>query len=554
MIRTERELAAVALGLTGKAVTSKDWQLIENSDTVERTVLEETRTAILAGIDPLGEAFCHLRSPRERRAQGAIYTPQTIVNAMISWAALEPEPPARIVDAGSGSGRFTMAAAKAFPAAELIAVEIDPLAALTLRANAVVLGFAKRLTVMQLDYRCLSLPKIDRPTLYIGNPPYVRHHDIAPKWKTWFGEAAASYGFTASKLAGLHIHFFLRTRQLAREGDFGAFITAAEWLDVNYGSLLRAMLADGLGGSALHVIGPKAQPFADVLTTGAITCFRVGRRPDELTIRSVESLDQLAPLSAGRAVPWSEIAAAPRWSVLTRRQPKAPTGYIELGEIFRVHRGQVTGANAVWIAGPHAPTLPVHYLLPAITKARELFAAGDVLTRTDHLRRVVDLPLDLSALTEEERGAVDRFLAWAKRAGAHQSYVATHRGAWWCVGYKEPAPILCTYMARRSPHFVLNTAGARHINIAHGLYPREFMSTADLDRIAAALRSLATVEGGRVYAGGLVKFEPKELERTRLPRLKDIDGYLADFKSLAKKVVPQGTAKGRRESDDRVSK
>ena len=60
---------------------------------------------------------------------------------------------------------------------------------------------------------------------------------------------------------------------------YGAFITAAEWLDVNYGSVLRSMLADGLGATAVHVIDAGARPFADALATGAITCFRVGSRP-----------------------------------------------------------------------------------------------------------------------------------------------------------------------------------------------------------------------------------------------------------------------------------
>jgi hypothetical protein len=41
------------------------------------------------------------------------------------------------------------------------------------------------------------------------------------------------------------------------------FITAAEWLDVNYGAVLRRLLADGLGGTAIHLIDPKAQPFVD---------------------------------------------------------------------------------------------------------------------------------------------------------------------------------------------------------------------------------------------------------------------------------------------------
>jgi hypothetical protein len=65
--------------------------------------------------------------------------------------------------------------------------------------------------------------------------------------------STAAFGGRASTLAGLHLHFFVRTLQLARSGDFGAFITSAEWLDVNYGDALRRLLADRLGGVALHV-------------------------------------------------------------------------------------------------------------------------------------------------------------------------------------------------------------------------------------------------------------------------------------------------------------
>ena len=56
---------------------------------------------------------------------------------MVDWAA-NYATPARVVDPGSGSGRFSLAAAKTFRNAELIAVEVDPLAALILRANAAV--------------------------------------------------------------------------------------------------------------------------------------------------------------------------------------------------------------------------------------------------------------------------------------------------------------------------------------------------------------------------------------------------------------------------------
>jgi SAM-dependent methyltransferase len=519
MIASEHELAGLCGALIGKNVRllAAERCLVPRPMNLSAQKLQRIRAQIRAGEDPLGELFSSLRSPKARRSQGATYTPRTIVDAMIAWAALESPPSQRVVDPGCGSGRFLIAAAKAFPKAELIAIDTDPLATLMTRANAAVLGFSKRLAIEACDYRALALPAIDGPTLFIGNPPYVRHHDISSKWKAWFGDATRRLGFTASALAGLHVHFFVKTRQLVRPGDYGAFITAAEWLDVNYGSVLRKMLADGLGGTALHVIDPKALPFAGTFSTGAITCFRVGRRPDHLTIRSVDSLAKLAPLSAGRGVEWSHLEASSRWSMLVRHGPRATAGQIELGELFRVHRGQVTGCNAAWIAGDEASRLPARFLFPTVTRARELIAAGDVLDRPTRLRKLVDLPVDLDELTAREREAVDEFLAWARRMKADKSYVATHRRAWWSVGLRTPAPILCTYMARRAPAFVRNHAAARHLNIAHGLYPLQPLSDATLDAIARHLRETVCMSSGRVYAGGLVKFEPGEVSRLHIP-------------------------------------
>jgi hypothetical protein len=72
-------------------------------------------------------------------------------------------------------------------------------------------------------------------------------------------------------------------------------------------------------------------------------------------------------------------------------------------------------------------------------------------------------------------------------------------------------------MARRPPAFVRNHAAARHVNIAHGLYPRQHLSAAALDALASHLRRSVAPGQGRTYAGGLTKFEPKEMERLPVP-------------------------------------
>ncbi|HEY7248452.1 MAG TPA: N-6 DNA methylase [Xanthobacteraceae bacterium] len=529
MSTAETQLVSLAAALMGNAtgLSICETKLLACVRPIDPRLVAHARQHILAGEDVLGATFCSLRSANQRRERGATYTPPPIVRAMVAWAETAKLGPARIVDPGAGSGRFLIAAARHFPKAELHAVEVDPLAALILRANAVVRRFVDRLFVHVLDYRSFALPPIDRPTLFIGNPPYVRHHKIGKRWKNWFAASAKRLGLTASKLAGLHVHFFFKTCELARPGDFGAFITAAEWLDVNYGRVLRQLLLDGLGGTAVHLMDPKAQPFADALTTGAITCFHVGKQQASITMRAVNSLEDLAPLRYGRAVSRDEAARAAKWSVFVGEHKQAPVGFIELGELFRVHRGQVTGSNKVWIDNDAARDVPNRFKPFTVTSARELLAAGAELASSKGLRRVIDLPAELDGLHGEERTALERFLAWARNHGAHEGYVARHRRAWWSVGLRAPAPVLCTYMARRAPVFVLNRVLARHINIAHGLYPREPLSDADLRTVLAYLQSHSSTIGGRTYAGGLIKFEPKELERILLPRLEDIHGYLA---------------------------
>jgi len=158
-------------------------------------------------------------------------------------------------------------------------------------------------------------------------------------------------------------------------------------------------------------------------------------------------------------------------------------------------------------------------LFRSITRARELFDAGPALLSDERLRLVIDIPPDLDVFDSGERKLIDRFLRKAKRAGAGKGYIASHRRAWWSVGLRAPAPILATYMARRPPAFVRNLVDARHINIAHGLYPRELVPELALSRLAAALRTSISLAQGRTYAGGLTKFEPREMERLPVPDL-----------------------------------
>ena len=477
--------------------------------------VQDAADTIRAGGDPLGDRLIAARSPAERRQLGQVFTPAAITGPMVDWT-LE-QAPARVIDPGCGSGRFALEVARRSDA-EIVAIDADPLATLLTRAGLAALGRTAGASVVNADYTQTAIPQHEGRTAFIGNPPYVRHHDLTPDAKAWARLAAGRFGARLSGLAGLHTYFFLATALHARPGDIGCFVTSSEWLDVNYGRAVRHLLLDGLGGRSIDIIDPAALPFGDTATTAAVTCFEIGAQPDALRMRMVEDAADLQPLNGGRPVPRARLEGAARWTPLVRSTPAMPAGYVELGEICRVHRGQVTGANGTWVlpAGSRPP-IPDRYLFPSITRARELIDAGEWLESTEALRRVIDLPADLDELDAGERGGVEAFLESARAAGVADGYVARNRRAWWSVGLREPAPLLATYMARRPPAFVRNIAGARHINIAHGIYPREPLPDRALDRLAEALRRTVSLTLGRTYAGGLVKFEPREMERIPVP-------------------------------------
>jgi hypothetical protein len=374
--------------------------------------------------------------------------------------------------------------------------------------------------VLNSDFTRVRLPAHQGVTAFLGNPPYVRHHSLSVATKAWAQDAATRLGLSMSGLAGLHAYFFLAVALKAHPGDVGCFVTSAEWLDVNYGSVIRDLLLGHLGGDSIHVLAPDSKPFGDTATTAAVTCFAVKTQPPAIRFRPVATLPDLDPLAEnGEPVLRARLVEVSRWSTFVRTRNVVPDGYVELGELCRVHRGAVTGSNRTWIAAIGQSGLPDSVLTPTVTRARELFAAGTELADSQALRRIVDLPIDLGDLSDDDRAQVEKFLDAAKRAGVHKGYIAAHRAAWWSVGLRHPAPILATYMARRPPAFVRNTISARHINIAHGLYPREDLPQEALDRLAESLRHSITLAQGRTYAGGLTKFEPREMERLPVPTL-----------------------------------
>jgi methylase of polypeptide subunit release factors len=470
-------------------------------------------SAIRQGLDPLGDAISRLRSTLRRRTTGAIYTSAEIVRPMVAWIlAKKPE---RLVDPGCGSGRYAMEAVRHLPGLEILAVDRDPLATLTCRANLATLG-AGRVSVRNMDFIRLELEPAPGRTAFIGNPPYVRHHDLSARQKHDAKALARRLGVNLSGLAGLHIHFLLATLAHAKPGDVACFITSAEWLDVAYGRAVRKLLLERTAELDVHLVAPTATTFPDVMTTALFLCFTAGNPERSMGVRYVESAMSLGNLdTVQRYVSRSRLIRKDRWRACFQNPNRPePAGGRPLGSLCRVSRGEVTGANDFFVmTGTEAHDRGLQdYVVPVISSAREVLTAGGLITK-ERVQKVLLAPPPDIELGSSEHARLRAYIRAGERSGVHKGYVCRHREPWWRLSIKRP-PLVGTYMARQPPAFALNPDKLAIVNVIHGLYPLEPMPPEQLREFVDYLNTQRhRLRGqGRVYHGGLEKFEPRELE------------------------------------------
>ena len=519
LARLARELGAA---IVGGPLSAAELGLLRSCETAvppSKRELAELRKQIRGGTDPLGESLCAMRTPAERRATGSFFTPRPIVDAMLAWVSLQEA--GEIVDCGAGSGRFALAAARLPTVESVIAVETDPLACLIMRANAAVLKI-QSLRVVRADFTALSFPATSRRRAFVGNPPYVRHHGLAADQKKRCQRVAADLGIKLSGLAGLHAHFIVAAAAAMHPGDVLCFITAAEWLDVNYGSGVRALMLDGLRAEEVHLLDARTPAFEDAASTAVIVCARSGGTAERVRFKTARSVSSLVRLGlGGRLVSRSDLEGARSWGRIARNQYRDPPddGAIPLGSLARVHRGAVSGANDFFVMTlRQAQLLSIENCVRSVLSSAEEVLAANGIVRRGERTKVILCPPELAVLKRKEREALNVYVAIGHDRGIHERYVPAHRSPWWRPQLLPPPPIVATYMARQAPVFALNPDGLHILNVIHGLYPLKPLSDDQLVELVTELNALReTYKGhGRTYLGGLEKFEPREMERLRL--------------------------------------
>ncbi|RYF47900.1 MAG: hypothetical protein EOO38_11230 [Cytophagaceae bacterium] len=184
-------------------------------------------------------------------------TPQDVVTIVWNIAHGYRENFDSVLDAGAGDGRFS----KQGTYREYVGYELDP----------------KRILVTDIPenakiVRACAFSNVDvhRYSLSIGNPPYVRHHDLSDEWRRNISQWIESVtGYKPSGLSNAYLYFVWLSIIATSADGLIALVIPFEWVERPAAKNLRRYIQDQ--GWSLDVYKFDSDPFPRVLTTASVT-------------------------------------------------------------------------------------------------------------------------------------------------------------------------------------------------------------------------------------------------------------------------------------------
>lgn len=488
-------------------------------------IIEQQRLALQAELDSR-------KTQAERNRLGQFATPTALARDILGYAAnlLASEEPVNFLDPAIGTGAFYSALLNTFSQqriAEAIGFEIDP----HYGQPASKIWENCGLTLKLSDFT--HEEPTSRFNLIICNPPYVRHQHLLGRDKDRLQlRTFKTNGMKLSGLAGLYCHFIGLAHAWMAEGGVAGWLIPSEFMDVNYGQVVKQYLLSRVTLLHIHRFDPNDAQFADALVSSSVVWFRNAPPPPDHSV-TFSFGGTLATPKISRQIPARVLAHEAKWTRFPLSEIRSRKVVPTIADFFQIKRGIATGDNGFFIldeADIVAHSLPMELFRPILPSPRYLSedeVFGDREGNPKVERRLFLLDTRLSEDEIEGRfPALWRYLEDGKVRSVHEGYICSHRSPWYVQENRPVAPIVCTYLGRgdtksgRPFRFILNNSRAVIANVYLAMYPTPLLQRylardqGLIRRVWQVLNAMTPqqlIDEGRVYGGGLHKLEPKEL-------------------------------------------
>lgn len=468
-----------------------------------------------------------------RRALGAYYTPDRLSAVIAEWAIDNYE--SDILEPGFGGCGFLLAAkvrleklGQAQPHAHIYGCDIDEAA------------FGHLRQVFEAEPSESRFPRVDflktlpaetwdgrRFRVALGNPPYVAYQAIGDKRSEYQRILARSGWNKLSARASLWAYFVLHALSFLQAGGRIAWVLPGSVLRANYADYVKEVIAARFTKAALfHIHERLFSPVGAQEETVILVADGFDQGSTALQDYFVEHVDELSQAlrtwqSCGQ-VTSARSAAADSKDVLDALSALPTT---MLGDVLSARIGLVTGDNKYFLfskSKAREAKIRLSSLTPLVSKGA--MARGLSFTKRD-LARAHDADCSCYLLSAPKFPApqmgVNRYLETFPKARIPTVSTFKKRARWHQPADDNIPDAFWPVMRDLGPKLILNPMRLHCTNTLHRLFFRPGVPPQRRKVAAICLQStfaqLHAELSGRSYGSGVLKHEPRDVERIRIP-------------------------------------
>lgn len=459
------------------------------------------------------------------RDKGQFWTPTWVAEAMIAYVSQETD---LIFDPATGRGAFFEA---------LLKLNKSKISFFGTDVDASVLSddiYNHRSSDVELrDF--IKNPPPRKFKAIVGNPPYIRHHRIDEKTKTFLKQLSLTKaGFIVDGRAGYHIYFLIQALNLLDKDGRLAFIMPADTCEGKFANELWKWISEKFCLEAVITFDSKATPFPNVDTNAIV--FLIKNSKPETVFQWVKVTEPYSSelgdfvLSDFRNQNFETLEIVSRQlnegiaTGLSRPIQNQNTFKYCLSDFATVMRGIATGANEFFFLTAKQVKeigLPSEFVKRAIGRTKD--TAQNILTKSDiEQLDKASRPTYLFSINghKEFPHSVIKYLKIGEDMKLPERPLIKQRKPWYKMEQREIPPILFAYLGRRNTRFILNEAKVVPLTGFICVYPNR-TDEESVKNLWRALNDQDTLEKlslvGKSYGSGAIKVEPGNLRKLPIP-------------------------------------
>jgi hypothetical protein len=413
-------------------------------------------------------------------SESQVTTPPGVVSLFWKLVGQHRSSLGDVLDLGAGDCRFAIGGA--FD--NYVGIEIDPERSKDSRlpSNA------------KLIHTCAFKHRAKEFDACVGNPPYVRHHDIESPWK----EATASriereLGITLNKHCNLYLYFLCLGLLKTHERGLVALVIPYEWVSRPSAKSLRSHIEANRWNVTIYRF--RKPIFEEVLTTASITIVDKGSNEGRWTYSDITEEHEVAPRVGITESQKGVLEYANRGSAWALRGLSPGSQRVfTLTEGDRLHFG-----------------LSKRDVVPCVTTLRETPRSLRALTRASFRKHFVESGARcwlIKSYAKERSPELNAYLESVPKEN-RQTFTCKHQRPWYnFLPHPTPQLLVGSGFTRFGPKVLINSVGARAVGSVWGIHSKRILPNRRVQRF---LLSLNIEKRLVAHAKTLKKIEVKQL-------------------------------------------